>query len=115
MFDIGFWELLLIAVVALLVIGPERLPGVARKTGLWVGKMRRFVASVKADVDREIAADELKKTMARQMESTGLYDIIEETRDTVNAVKQAAAEIDKPAATTPEAEALPPKTDDSAR
>ncbi|HHJ14903.1 MAG TPA: twin-arginine translocase subunit TatB [Gammaproteobacteria bacterium] len=84
MFDIGFWELALIGVVVLLVVGPERLPGLARTAGLWVGRMRRFVASVKADIDREIAADELKKALARQAESTPLHDIIEETRDALS-------------------------------
>jgi len=83
MFDIGFWELLVIGVVALLVIGPERLPKVARTTGLWVGRARRFVATVKADIDREIAADELKKVLRKQAESSGLHDIIEETRHSI--------------------------------
>lgn len=83
MFDIGFWELLVIGVVALLVIGPERLPKVARTAGLWLGRARRFVATVKADIDREIAADELKKVLRKQAESTGLHDIIEETRQSI--------------------------------
>ncbi|MGD2074462.1 MAG: Sec-independent protein translocase protein TatB [Gammaproteobacteria bacterium] len=83
MFDIGFWELLIIGVVALLVIGPERLPKVARTAGLWLGRARRFVSSVKADIDREIAAEELKKVLAKQAESTGLHDIIEETRQSI--------------------------------
>ena len=83
MFDIGFWELLVIGVVALLVIGPERLPKVARTAGLWVGRARRFVVSVKADIDREIAAEELKKVLAKQAESSGLHEIIEETRQSI--------------------------------
>jgi len=83
MFDIGFWELALIGVVALLVVGPERLPGLARTTGMWVGRARRFVSGVKADIDREIAADELKKTLAKQAGSESLYDIIEETKQTI--------------------------------
>ena len=83
MFDIGFWELLVIGVVALLVIGPERLPKVARTAGLWLGRARRFVSSVKADIDREIAADELKKVLRNQAESSGLHDIIEETRQSI--------------------------------
>ena len=78
MFDIGFWELTVVGVVALLVIGPERLPRVARTAGMWVGRGRRFVSSVKADIDRELAAEELKKTLAKQAESESLYDIIEE-------------------------------------
>ena len=83
MFDIGFWELLVIGVVALLVIGPERLPKVARTAGLWLGRARRFVSSVKADIDREIAADELKKVLAKQAESSGLHEIMEETRQSI--------------------------------
>lgn len=84
MFDIGFWELAIIGVVALLVIGPERLPAVARTAGLWLGRGRRFVAGVKADIDREIKADELKRIMKEQAESSGIHEIIEETRDTLS-------------------------------
>jgi sec-independent protein translocase protein TatB len=81
MFDVGFWELTLILIVALLVIGPERLPRVARSAGLWMGKMRRFVTTVRADIQRELAAEELKQTLAKQAKSTGLHEIIEETRE----------------------------------
>ena len=61
MFDIGFSELLLIGVVALIVIGPERLPGVARTLGHLFGRMQRYVSEVKADIQREVELDELKK------------------------------------------------------
>ena len=54
MFDIGFSELLVIGVVALIVIGPERLPRVARTIGHLMGRMQRYVADVKADIDREV-------------------------------------------------------------
>lgn len=80
MFDIGFWELALIGVVALLVIGPDRLPGVARAAGVWFGKARRFISSVKADVEREIRAEELKRIMQEQARSSGIHEIIEETQ-----------------------------------
>jgi sec-independent protein translocase protein TatB len=80
MFDIGFWELGLIFVVALLVVGPERLPRLARTAGMWVGKARSIVRTVKEDIDRELAAEELKKNLSKQAESSGLYDILEETR-----------------------------------
>lgn len=92
MFDIGFWELGLIGVVALMVIGPERLPGVARTTGMWFGKMRRFVASVKAEVDSELAAGELKKTLAKQMETPELFEIIEETKETLRSMQDTVAD-----------------------
>ena len=87
MFDVGFWELAIIAVIALLVIGPERLPKAARTAGLWVGRARRMVTDVKADIDREIrdgdlaelkkAGEELKKTQSA-VESAGAQ-IIEDS------------------------------------
>lgn len=61
MFDIGFSELLVIAVVALIVIGPERLPKVARTAGHLFGRLQRYVNDVKSDIQREIELDELKK------------------------------------------------------
>ena len=63
MFDIGFSELLLIAVVALVVLGPERLPKAARFAGLWVRKARAQWQSVKSELEREIADEELKRTL----------------------------------------------------
>lgn len=61
MFDIGFTELIVIGVVALLVVGPERLPKVARTAGHLYGRMQRYVSSVKADIGREVELDELRK------------------------------------------------------
>ena len=61
MFDIGFSELLVIAVVALIVIGPERLPKVARTLGHLFGRMQRYVNDVKADISREMELDELQQ------------------------------------------------------
>ena len=64
MFDLGFFELLVIAVVALVVLGPERLPKAARMGGLWVRKARAQWYSVKSEFERELAADELKRSLA---------------------------------------------------
>jgi sec-independent protein translocase protein TatB len=61
MFDIGFFELVVIAVVALIVIGPERLPKAARTAGHLVGRLQRYVNDVKSDINREIELDELRK------------------------------------------------------
>ena len=61
MFDIGFSEIVVIAVVALIVIGPERLPKTARTLGHLFGRLQRYVADVKADINREIQLDELKR------------------------------------------------------
>jgi sec-independent protein translocase protein TatB len=61
MFDIGFSELLVIGVVALIVIGPEKLPRVARTVGVLAGRLQRYVSDVKADINREIELEELRK------------------------------------------------------
>ncbi len=61
MFDIGFSEMGIIAVVALLVLGPDRLPRVARQVGQWIGKMQRYVADVKTDINRQMDLDDLRK------------------------------------------------------
>jgi sec-independent protein translocase protein TatB len=78
MFDIGFTEIILIAVVMLLVVGPERLPRIARTAGLWIGKMRGFMSSVKADIDRELATEELKKALAKQAAVPELEELVDE-------------------------------------
>jgi sec-independent protein translocase protein TatB len=66
MFDIGFWELVLVGVVALLVFGPERLPRVARETALWVRKARSMVASVKSEIDHELQLQELRQSLLEE-------------------------------------------------
>jgi sec-independent protein translocase protein TatB len=69
MFDVGFSELLVIGVVALVVIGPERLPGVARTVGHMLGRMRRYVNDVKSEIDRETALSDLKKLQDEVIDS----------------------------------------------
>jgi len=68
MFDIGFMEILMIGVVSLVVIGPERLPEVAAKVGKTVAKARRFVQGVRSDITRELEAGDLKKMIGDQKE-----------------------------------------------
>jgi len=80
MFDVGFFELVLIAVVALLVVGPERMPKLARTAGMWLGRGRRFLNSVKQDIDREIKADELRQILDKQKQSNPLHEIVEDTK-----------------------------------
>lgn len=110
MFDIGFQELALIGLVALIVIGPERLPAVARTAGLWFGRMRGFVATVKADIDKQIKAEELQKVLQKQADSAGLHEIIEETKSAVETLDKPAEYLvksdssDKPAAPVAEQE-----------
>ena len=80
MFDIGFTELLLIGVVALVVLGPERLPGAVRMAGLWIGRIKRSFSAIKAEVEREIGADEIRRQLHNEQ-------ILELERD-MKAMKQ---------------------------
>lgn len=66
MFDVGFWEILLVLILALVVIGPERLPGAARTLGLWVGKGRRYIEGVKSEVEQEFDVSEFKRVIRNQ-------------------------------------------------
>jgi len=66
MFDIGFWELFLILILALLIVGPERLPKAARTAGYWFGKARRYVEGVKEEVASEFDVTELKRMIHNQ-------------------------------------------------
>lgn len=68
MFDIGFFELLVVGVVALLVLGPERLPVAARTCGLWLGRVRRSLTSIQSEIREELRMEELKRSTAIQKE-----------------------------------------------
>ncbi|MDJ0958279.1 MAG: Sec-independent protein translocase protein TatB [Arenicellales bacterium] len=103
MFDIGFWELSLIAVIGLLILGPERLPRVARTAGLWVGKLKKMVADVKSNIDEELRMEELnalKQTgekLKSDLESTqqGLREAGNTFQSSVEDVSNAAESIAK--------------------
>lgn len=102
MFDFGFSEMMIVGVVALVVLGPERLPLVARKTGEWIGKAQRFVAQVKSDIDRETELSELKriqdeaKNLAQDMksavekEASGIESSVKSAADAANAAGREA-------------------------
>lgn len=101
MFDVGFSELIVIGIVALVVIGPEKLPRVARTIGHLLGRAQRYVNDVKADINREMQLDELKKLQAdvvdsaRAMESSVRQDF-ESARLSVEApVQEAVATVDE--------------------
>ena len=76
MFGISFSELLLVGLVALLVLGPERLPGAARTAGLWVGLLKRSFNAIKQEVEREIGADEIR----RQLHNEHILSMEEEAK-----------------------------------
>jgi sec-independent protein translocase protein TatB len=74
MFDVAFSEMLVIAIVALIVIGPQRLPKVARTAGVMLGRLQRYVSTVKADINREMQLDELRRLQAELAESARKFE-----------------------------------------
>ena len=80
MFEIGFWELIVVGVVAMIVVGPEQLPGLARKAGFWLGKARRMIAEVKAEVDRELHLEELKQSLRQQADLGEVKDLADQVQ-----------------------------------
>ena len=94
MFDIGFTEMMIIAVVALVVIGPERLPKVARQAGEWMGKLRRYVDDVKSDINRQMQLDELRKIQsdvkdAAQNFKSSVDNIVSEAKSELSSLNSA--------------------------
>ena len=105
MFDIGFSEIVVIAVVALIVIGPERLPKTARTLGHLFGRLQRYVADVKADINREMQLDELKRLQqeVRQAASEIETSVNAAARDVETGVRNVTSELNAAAATPADA------------
>ncbi len=97
MFDIGFTEIFVIGVVALVVIGPERLPRVAKTVGHLFGRMQRYVSEVKADISREIELDELRKLQSTMQDAGRSIEqsVSSQVSFIESEVKQAGAEAQK--------------------
>ena len=107
MFDIGFSEIVVIGVVALIVIGPERLPKVARTLGHMFGRLQRYVNEVKADINREMELDELRKlqsqvqSAAREIEQS----VSHAAREMESGVRSVESELNQAGQSTPAADA----------
>jgi len=103
MFDIGFSELIVIALVALIVIGPEKLPKVARTAGALLGRLQRYVSDVKSDIQREMQIEDLKRLQQQVEESARSLEVSvdKELREVETSLNKAAGALD------PETPALP--------
>jgi sec-independent protein translocase protein TatB len=97
-FDLGFWELLFVGVIALIVLGPERLPIAARTLGRWVGRARAYTRSLSNELDREVQLRELRANM-REAES--------ELRSELSGVSRSVRELSEDGATAEEKEKKP--------
>lgn len=90
MFDIGFLELVLVGIIGLLVLGPERLPVAARTLGRWVGNAKRMMANISQEIDKQIEIEELKAELKKQGESLNINDDVKQIQQTVSdALKEA--------------------------
>lgn len=114
MFDVGFSELLLLAIVALVVIGPEKLPHTARIIGAWVGRIRRTVSTMQADIEREVAAQEIKTKLESELKDMGggnlLQELQEEKRQLETSWQEAEQDISAAVSATPTAVDEPPRS-----
>ncbi len=93
MFDIGFWELSLVGVVALLVIGPERLPAVARHVGFWLNRARSLVASVNQEIKEELYPEEIRRSLLDRTQSSEIHELVDNVNDVANSISSAKQEL----------------------
>lgn len=106
MFDVGFSELLLLAIVALVVLGPEKLPHAARVAGAWVARIRRTISTVQSEIEREVAAQEVKAQFERQFREMGGQDLVKDLQAERQALEGSLAEAQQSLAPPPLAPAM---------
>jgi sec-independent protein translocase protein TatB len=102
MFEIGFSEIMMVALVSLLVIGPERLPKVARVAGYWIGKTRRMIAAAKAEISAELHAEEIRQALKQQGDLDGFQELIDETNDAAQSFKSSLERLQHDSLTHPQ-------------
>ena len=111
MFDISLYEFFLAAVIALLVLGPNRLPGALRTLGLWVGRLRRSYYNVKSEIEREIGMDDVRRQLHNEQVMADVRRVEREVRalgtDAAEAVEDAVASA-SPSSSATRAEEQPP-------
>jgi len=93
MFDFGMWEIAIILVITLIVVGPEKMPALARKAGLYVGKFRKFVSKIKNDINSEIEAEELKEQLSVKNEELLVSQTLDKAKSDIDEIKHEASEI----------------------
>ena len=86
MFDFGMWEIAVIFVITLIVVGPEKMPALARKAGLYVGKFRKFVSKIKTDINDELEAEDLKEQLSIKNEELLVSQTLDEAKSGIDAV-----------------------------
>lgn len=95
MFDVGFLELVVVGVVALVVLGPEKLPGTIRTVALWIGRLRRSFNTIKQDIEREIGADEIRRQLRNEEIMEKFRNAQAQIKNTIKEVEQGTEEFKK--------------------
>ena len=88
MFDFGYWEIVVIFVITLIVVGPEKMPRLARKAGLYAGKFKKFVSKIQNDINNEIKSEELKEQLTIKDEESLLSQTVEEAKSSIDEIKK---------------------------
>ena len=88
MFDFGFWEIAIIGIITLIVVGPEKMPAIARKAGLYFGKLNRFFNKVKSDINEELRMDEIKDELSMDEEKIIVSEVTEVIQSSADSLKE---------------------------
>ena len=94
-FDFGLWEIAIIGIITLIVVGPDKMPGLARKAGLYAGKFKKFITKIKTDINDELKADELKKQLSIKNEDLSLSQTLKDAKSSINEIKQEGRKLAK--------------------
>ena len=87
-FDFGLWEIAIIGIITLIVVGPEKMPALARKAGLYAGKFKKFITKIKTDINDELKADELKKQLSIKSDDLSLSQTLKDAKSGIDEIKQ---------------------------
>ena len=88
MYDFGFWEIAIIGIITLIVVGPEKMPAIARKAGLYFGKLNRFFNKVKSDINEELRMDEIKDELSMDEEKIIVSEVTEVIQSSADSLKE---------------------------
>ena len=88
MFDFGFWEIAIIGVITLIVVGPEKMPSLARKAGLYIGKLNKFFTKIKSDINEELKMDEIKEQISMDEEQIILSEVAQEVKSSAEPLNE---------------------------
>ncbi len=102
MFDFGFWEIAIIGIITLIVVGPERMPSLARKAGIYAGKLNKFIKKIKFDINEELKVDELKEQLSIKNEESVLSQAVDDVKTSVEQYQKEIIEPTDPNPQPPE-------------